>query len=120
MRRSLGRRRLTPGDRRRRSRHPKSLCNFDLRHIPYPSPPIKEPPDGPENPDVPLREPDPAEPLKFEPGLPVVRGFCCVQGPANPAVFRAIALVLRKSHTVCIRGTGSNTGRAVNRLLGRN
>jgi hypothetical protein len=25
-------------------------------------PPVKEPPDGPENPDVPVREPDPEEP----------------------------------------------------------
>jgi hypothetical protein len=33
---------------------------FDLRQLPDPSPPpIKEPPEGPENPDVPLREPDP-------------------------------------------------------------
>jgi hypothetical protein len=28
---------------------------------PFPSP-IKEPPDGPENPDAPVREPDPDEP----------------------------------------------------------
>src|ERR1700745_3320992 len=40
---------------------------FDLRQIPDPSPPpIKEPPDGPENPDVPVREPDPVEPSEIE------------------------------------------------------
>jgi hypothetical protein len=39
---------------------------FDLRQIPEPSPPpIKEPPEGPENPDVPLREPDPDEPFQM-------------------------------------------------------
>jgi hypothetical protein len=39
------------------------LTQFDLRQIPNPSPPpIQEPPDGPENPDVPVREPDPEEP----------------------------------------------------------
>jgi hypothetical protein len=39
---------------------------FDLRQGPDPSPPpIKEPPDGPENPDVPVREPDPVEPSQI-------------------------------------------------------
>jgi hypothetical protein len=39
---------------------------LDLRQIPDPSPPpIKEPPDGPENPDVPVREPDPVEPSQI-------------------------------------------------------
>jgi len=31
---------------------------------PYP-PPVKEPPDSPENPDVPVREPDPDEPSQI-------------------------------------------------------
>jgi hypothetical protein len=36
------------------------FVQFELRQIPEPSPPpIKEPPDGPENPDLPVREPDP-------------------------------------------------------------
>jgi hypothetical protein len=40
--------------------------SFDLRQISDPSPaPIKEPPDGPENPDVPVREPDPVEPSQI-------------------------------------------------------
>lgn len=39
---------------------------LDLRQTPNPSPPpIKEPPDGPENPDVPVREPDPVEPSEI-------------------------------------------------------
>jgi hypothetical protein len=39
---------------------------FDLRQLPEPSPPpIKEPPQGPENPDVPVREPDPDEPFQM-------------------------------------------------------
>jgi len=39
---------------------------FDLRQIPDPAPsPIKEPPNGPENPDVPVREPDPVEPSQI-------------------------------------------------------
>ena len=47
------------------SPHP-SFMQFDLRQIPEPSPPpIKEPPDGPENPDVPVREPDPDEPFQM-------------------------------------------------------
>lgn len=46
-------------------RHPRFM-QFDLRQIPEPSPfPIKEPPDGPENPDVPVREPDPDEPFEM-------------------------------------------------------
>jgi len=37
---------------------------MELRQYPEPSPPpIKEPPDGPENPDVPVQEPDPEEPF---------------------------------------------------------
>jgi hypothetical protein len=52
----------------------RSAMQFDLRQFPDPSsPPIDEPPAGPdnipvrepnpiENPDVPVREPDPAEP----------------------------------------------------------
>jgi len=40
-----------------------SVGAIDLRAPSEPSPtPIKEPPDAPENPDVPVREPDPAEP----------------------------------------------------------
>jgi len=36
---------------------------FHLGQSPTPSPPpIKEPPDEPANPDVPVREPDPDEP----------------------------------------------------------
>jgi len=36
---------------------------FTLGQPPNPSPtPIQEPPDPPENPDVPVREPDPDEP----------------------------------------------------------
>ena len=39
---------------------------FELRQLPEPSPPpIKEPPDGPENPDVPVQEPDPTEPFQI-------------------------------------------------------
>ena len=42
------------------------VVQFDLRQLPDPSPPpIKEPPDGPENPDVPVREPDPEEPFNI-------------------------------------------------------
>ena len=42
------------------------LMRFDLRQLPEPSPPpIKEPPDGPENADVPVREPDPDEPFQM-------------------------------------------------------
>jgi len=42
------------------------VMRFDLRQLPEPSPPpIKEPPDGPENPDVPVREPDPDEPFQM-------------------------------------------------------
>jgi hypothetical protein len=38
----------------------------DLRQPSEPSlPPIKEPPDSPENPDVPVREPDPVEPAEI-------------------------------------------------------
>ena len=37
-----------------------------LRKPPEPSPaPIKEPPDSPENPDAPVREPDPDEPAQM-------------------------------------------------------
>ena len=37
-----------------------------VRKPPEPSPaPIKEPPDGPENPDAPVREPDPDEPAQM-------------------------------------------------------
>lgn len=51
--------------RDRRFRHPKAM-QFDLRQLPEPSPPpIKEPPEGPENPDVPVREPDPDEPFQM-------------------------------------------------------
>jgi len=43
-----------------------TVMRFDLRQLPEPSPPpIKEPPDGPENPDVPVREPDPDEPFQM-------------------------------------------------------
>ena len=50
--------------RRGRFRHP-SAMQSNLRQLPDPSPPpIKEPPDGPENPDVPVREPDP-EPFQM-------------------------------------------------------
>ena len=46
-------------------RYPRSM-QFELRQIPEPSPPpVKEPPDGPENPDVPVREPDPDEPFQM-------------------------------------------------------
>ena len=42
------------------------VMQFDLRQLPDPSPPpIKEPPEGPENPDVPVREPDPEEPFQI-------------------------------------------------------
>jgi hypothetical protein len=42
------------------------IMQFDLRQLPEPSPPrIKEPPDGPENPDVPVQEPDPIEPFQI-------------------------------------------------------
>jgi hypothetical protein len=42
------------------------MMQFDLRQFPDPSPsPIKEPPDDPENPDVPVREPDPVEPAQI-------------------------------------------------------
>jgi hypothetical protein len=52
-------------ERERVCRHPRSM-QVDLRRIPEPSPPpIKEPPDGPENPDVPVREPDPDEPFQM-------------------------------------------------------
>jgi hypothetical protein len=37
-----------------------------VRKPPEPSPsPIKEPPNGPENPDAPVREPDPDEPAQM-------------------------------------------------------
>jgi hypothetical protein len=37
------------------------IMQFDLRQFPDPSPPpIKEPPD-PEDPDIPMQEPDPTE-----------------------------------------------------------
>jgi hypothetical protein len=37
-----------------------------VRKPPEPSPaPIKEPPDAPENPDAPVREPDPDEPAQM-------------------------------------------------------
>ena len=37
-----------------------------LRQLPEPSPPpIHEPPDSPENPDVPIDEPDPDEPFQI-------------------------------------------------------
>ena len=54
----------------RREREPPSrhlkFMQFDLRQIPEPSPPpVKEPPEGPENPDVPVREPDPDEPFQM-------------------------------------------------------
>jgi hypothetical protein len=40
--------------------------NMDLRQLPEPSPPpIQEPPEGPENPDIPVREPDPDEPFQM-------------------------------------------------------
>jgi hypothetical protein len=39
---------------------------MELRQYPEPSPPpIKEPPDGPENPNVPVQEPDPEEPFQI-------------------------------------------------------
>jgi hypothetical protein len=42
------------------------VVQFDLRQLPEPSPPpIKEPPDGPENPDFPVPEPDPEEPFQI-------------------------------------------------------
>ena len=42
------------------------VMRVDLRQLPEPSPPpIKEPPEGPENPDVPVREPDPDEPFQM-------------------------------------------------------
>jgi hypothetical protein len=38
-----------------------------VRKPPEPSPaPIKEPPNAPENPDAPVREPDPDEPAQME------------------------------------------------------
>jgi hypothetical protein len=50
-----------------------SQCEFNstillrVRKPPEPSPaPIKEPPDPPENPDAPLRKPDPEEPAQME------------------------------------------------------
>lgn len=43
-----------------------AAMQFDLRQLPEPSPPpIKEPPDGPENPDIPVQEPDPEEPFQM-------------------------------------------------------
>ena len=43
-----------------------TVMQFYLRQLPEPSPPpIKEPPEGPENPDVPVREPDPDEPFQM-------------------------------------------------------
>jgi hypothetical protein len=40
-----------------------NLDDIMLRSLAEPSfPPIQEPPDPPENPDAPVREPDPAEP----------------------------------------------------------
>jgi hypothetical protein len=55
----------TASDRGRRSRHLMPM-EFELRKLPEPSPPpIKEPPAGPENPDVPVREPDPEEPFQM-------------------------------------------------------
>jgi hypothetical protein len=45
--------------------HPITM-RFELHQFPDPSPPpIKEPPDGPEQPDVLVREPDPDEPSKI-------------------------------------------------------
>jgi hypothetical protein len=42
------------------------VMTMDLRQLPEPSPPpIQEPPDGPENPDIPVREPDPEEPFQM-------------------------------------------------------
>jgi len=42
------------------------ILKIDLRQLPEPSPPpIHEPPDSPENPDVPVREPDPDEPFQI-------------------------------------------------------
>jgi hypothetical protein len=42
------------------------VMQFETRQLPDPSPPpIKEPPEGPENPDVPVREPDPDEPFQM-------------------------------------------------------
>jgi hypothetical protein len=47
-----------------------TLMRFDLRQLPEPSPPpIKEPPEGPESPDVPVREPDSDEPFQMSRGL---------------------------------------------------
>jgi hypothetical protein len=42
------------------------VAEFRVRVPPEPSPaPIKEPPDAPENPDAPVREPDPDEPAQM-------------------------------------------------------
>jgi len=43
-----------------------SLTEFDLRTPAEPAPPpIKEPLDPPENPDAPIREPDPEDPAQI-------------------------------------------------------
>ncbi len=43
-----------------------TLTNLILRSPADPSPPpIKEPPDSPENPNAPVREPDPTEPAEI-------------------------------------------------------
>jgi hypothetical protein len=53
------------GDRASDFTHPKSMP-FDTPPLPIPSPPpINEPPDDPEDPHVPVREPDPAEPSQI-------------------------------------------------------
>jgi hypothetical protein len=60
----------TLAQRERICLHPRSMqfgpVQFDLRQLPEPSPPpIKEPPEGPENPDAPVREPNPEEPFQM-------------------------------------------------------
>ena len=58
----------SPGPQMRRGsafRHLNAM-SMDLRQLPEPSPPpIQEPPEGPENPDIPVREPDPDEPFQM-------------------------------------------------------
>jgi hypothetical protein len=60
------------GDRRSRFAHPKAMhfyrqaFVFDTPSFPSPAlPPINEPPADPENPHLPVREPDPAEPSQI-------------------------------------------------------
>jgi hypothetical protein len=46
--------------------HPDKDHQYQLRIPSEPEPfPVKEPPDPPENPDVPVREPDPDQPFQI-------------------------------------------------------